>query len=113
MSQIQTVREGIANRPAACVAVSVLQITQYRETCDVSRFSRVVTHPSCRCDQEGHVLKGLSSLPGFGWFTLLQVYGCANPSGPEESICCGCLDLAWRNGAEHVRNTLPKFISLN
>lgn len=29
----------------------------------------------CRCDNEGHVIKGLGSWPGFGWFEALRVYG--------------------------------------
>ncbi len=28
-----------------------------------------------RCDNEGHVIKGLGSWPGFGWFEALRVYG--------------------------------------
>lgn len=38
-------------------------------------YTQCIGDGFCRCDKEGHVIKGLGSWPGFGWFEALRVYG--------------------------------------
>lgn len=65
-------RERLQLQKILCIAqASVMQVGVFQHVLPTAMYARSPR----RCDNEGHVIKGLGSWPGFGWFEALRVYG--------------------------------------
>lgn len=78
--RLQPVRAEAAEQDTAAPVESAESGVQRCKLCGVDLASA-----PRGCDNEGHVIKGLGSWPGFGWFEALRVYG-ACPEAQKKGI---------------------------